>query len=181
MHWAPSSSPGHALSTFILGPNISGRLPPKITFQGLVILLSSCPNLKSLGLVFDATKVDLPTAEKPGGGVCNINITSLHVGSSPIEQPLPVAIALSTILPCLRKIDVEYEIQGSFDRKARETKWREVLECINVYLLNQEGLRVQRRGLGVQRYDSEKIYAKGHLPRITGRIPSSDEWRMFKY
>ncbi|OAX34625.1 hypothetical protein K503DRAFT_429912 [Rhizopogon vinicolor AM-OR11-026] len=61
---------------------------PKVTFQGLVTVLSSCLDLRELGLVFDATRVDPPTAEKPGAGVYNTNITTLHVGFSQIKQPL---------------------------------------------------------------------------------------------
>ncbi|KAG1736421.1 uncharacterized protein EDB91DRAFT_1021549, partial [Suillus paluster] len=75
------------------------RIQPKITFRGLVTLLSSCPNLRKLGLVFDATQVDPPMAEKQGRGVCNTHITIFDVGCSPFEKPLSVAVPLSAILP----------------------------------------------------------------------------------
>jgi hypothetical protein len=116
-----------------LGTKYFWQLPPKFTFQGLVALLSSCPNLRKLGLVFDATKVDSPLAEKSGLGVCNTNITSFHVGCSPIEQPLQVAVSLSAVLPCLREFNgVQSWIpRPDSDRVAREAKWREVLEHIN--------------------------------------------------
>ncbi|KAG1738772.1 hypothetical protein EDB19DRAFT_883075 [Suillus lakei] len=64
------------------------QTPPKVTFQGLVALLSSCPNLRRLGLLFNATRIEPPTAEKPGGGVCNIDFTTFWVGRSLIKQPL---------------------------------------------------------------------------------------------
>ncbi|KAG2156341.1 hypothetical protein DEU56DRAFT_906502 [Suillus clintonianus] len=101
---------------------------PRITFCGLVTLLSSCPELTSLGLVFDATNVGPPTDEKPEGGVCNTNIINFRVGCSPIEQPQQVAVALSAILPCLREINVE--IFWGPDRDIRKAKWSEVLERI---------------------------------------------------
>ncbi|KAG0695997.1 hypothetical protein DFH29DRAFT_764323, partial [Suillus ampliporus] len=82
-----------------LGTRYCWSTPPKITLRGIVTLLSSCPKLRGLGLVFDATTVDPLTDEKLGGGVCNTNITSFDVGSSPIERPLQVAVALSAILP----------------------------------------------------------------------------------
>ncbi|OJA18012.1 hypothetical protein AZE42_08959 [Rhizopogon vesiculosus] len=76
---------------------------PKIAFQGLVTVL----NLKTLSLVFDATKLHPLTTEKPGGGVCNTNITTFDVGCSPIDEPLQVAVALSAILPWLTEINAE--------------------------------------------------------------------------
>ncbi|KAG1738770.1 hypothetical protein EDB19DRAFT_1636188, partial [Suillus lakei] len=127
-----------------LGTDNFWKTPPKITFRGLVTVLSSCPHLSGLGLVFDAKKVAPPTAEKPGGGVCNTNITSLWVGCSPIEQPLQVAVALSAVLPCLDMIEVESPEHRRLDAVARQTKWEEVLKYINVHTLirRQEGLRV---------------------------------------
>ncbi|KAG1736420.1 uncharacterized protein EDB91DRAFT_1250045 [Suillus paluster] len=118
-----------------LGTAYFWQTRPRITFRGLVTLLSSYPNLTTLGLIFDATNVDPPTAEKPGGGVYNTHITSFCVGCSSIELPPPVAIALSVILPCLRKTSVKFETPGGPDRDAREAKWNEVSECIRVYTL----------------------------------------------
>ncbi|KAG0698039.1 hypothetical protein DFH29DRAFT_1003185 [Suillus ampliporus] len=139
------------LESLNLGTTGVLKIPPKITFQGLVTLLSSCPNLRDLALIFDATKVDPPTAQKPGGGVCNTHITSFDVGWSPIGQPLPVAVALSEILPCLSKIEFEFESGFEFDdeegvwvRKVPKTMWKEVSEYMNVLTLarRQESLRV---------------------------------------
>lgn len=122
-----------------LGNKCSWQLPPKITFRGLVALLSTCPNLRKLGLVFDATKVDSPTAEKLGLGVCNTNITSFHVGCSPIEQPLEVAVALSAVLPCLREFSgVQSLLSRGLDRMARVAMWEEVLEHINHTLIKKQ-------------------------------------------
>ncbi|KAG1815998.1 uncharacterized protein BJ212DRAFT_1481063 [Suillus subaureus] len=119
------------LECLYLGTKCFWRTPPKITFRGLVALLSACPNLRNLGLVFDATKVDLPTAEKLGRRVCNTNITSFHVGFSPIKQPLQVAISLSAVLPCLGEFSVESLLSRGPDRVTREAKWKEVLEHIS--------------------------------------------------
>jgi hypothetical protein len=129
-----------------LGTRYFWKTRPRITFHGLVAVLSSCLNLKALGLVFDATKLDPPAAEKPGGGISNTNVTTFHVGCSPIEEPLHVAVALSAILPCLTKINVEFTtwpLEGP-DRDLRAAKWGEVLKCISIYTLirKQEGLRI---------------------------------------
>ncbi|KAG2036700.1 hypothetical protein BDR03DRAFT_1011454 [Suillus americanus] len=104
------------------------QTPPRITFRGLVTLLSSCPNLENLGLVFDATNVD-PTQAGRSRGVCNTNIVKLSVGCSPIEQPPQVALALSQILPCLRNIEVE-PWAWDVNQDARRAKWSKVLDCI---------------------------------------------------
>ncbi|OAX34354.1 hypothetical protein K503DRAFT_859271 [Rhizopogon vinicolor AM-OR11-026] len=136
------------LERLYLGNRFFWEIPPRVTFQGLVTVLSSCPNLRELGLVFDATTLDLRTDEKPGGGVCNTNITKLHVGFSPIEQPQKVAIAILAILPCLTNIflDIEpgHEMPRSLDRDVREAKWGEVTKYISFYnlIMKQEGFRV---------------------------------------
>lgn len=142
------------LECLYLGTKCFWRTPPNITFRGLVALLSTCPSLRNLGLVFDATKVDSLTAEKLGCGVCNTNITSFHVGFSPIEQPLQVAASLSAVLPCLGEINVESLLSRGTDRVAREAKWGEVLEHINHTLISRQesnatGLetRLRRGGL----------------------------------
>ncbi|KAG1807306.1 uncharacterized protein BJ212DRAFT_1387597 [Suillus subaureus] len=104
------------------------QTPPRITFRGLVTLLSSCPNLEHLGLVFDTRNVGPIQAER-SGGVCNTNIRKFSVGCSPIEQPPQVALALSQILPCLMNIAIEPWAWG-VDQEARRSKWRKALNCI---------------------------------------------------
>lgn len=127
------------LECLLLGNKCFWQLPPKITFRGLVTLLSTCPNLRKLGLVFDATKIDSPAAEKLGLGVCNTNITILHVGCSPIGQPLQVAVALSAVLPCLREFSgVQSLLSRDLDQVARVAKWEEVMEHIKHTLIKKQ-------------------------------------------
>ncbi|OJA16620.1 hypothetical protein AZE42_05999 [Rhizopogon vesiculosus] len=136
------------LERLYLGNQFFWEIPPRITFQGLVTVLSSCPNLRELGLVFDATTLDLRTDEKPGGGVYNTNITKLWAGFSPIDQPKKVAIAILAILPCLTdiilNIEPGHEMPRSLDRDVREAKWGEVTKYISFYnmIMKQEGFRV---------------------------------------
>ncbi|KIK36049.1 hypothetical protein CY34DRAFT_811625 [Suillus luteus UH-Slu-Lm8-n1] len=112
------------LERLYLGCEHFWSTPPKITFRGLVTLLSTCPNLKGLGLAFDATKLNPPTAI---GDVCNTNITTFQVGFSPIDQTLEVSTVLSAILPCLKQFFVEPSLfVEAPDRARREAKWREV-------------------------------------------------------
>ncbi|KAG2111320.1 uncharacterized protein F5147DRAFT_573666 [Suillus discolor] len=131
------------LECLYLGTKCFWQTPPKITFRGLVTLLATCPDLRNLGLVFDTTKVASPTAERLGHGVCNTNITHFHVGCSPIEQPLEVAVLLSVVLPCLGEFLVESWLvkpggESGPDRQARNAKWGEVLEHISHTLIKQE-------------------------------------------
>ncbi|KAG1836726.1 hypothetical protein DFJ58DRAFT_749702 [Suillus subalutaceus] len=105
------------LECLYLGTKCFWRTPPKITFRGLVALLSACPNLRNLGLVFDATKVDSATAEKLGRGV---------------------AVSLSAVLPCLGEFSVESFLSRGPDRVAREAKWIEVLEHISHILTKKQ-------------------------------------------
>jgi hypothetical protein len=132
------------LEEFYLGTEYFWRTRPKVTFEGLVSVLSSCPNLRKLGLVFDTTKLRPHTAEKPGGGIFNTSITVLHVGFSPIKRVPEVAVALSAILPCLTEISVELGTQGGPDRDERIVKWKNVLGKIEFYTLirKQEHLHV---------------------------------------
>ncbi|KAG0700860.1 hypothetical protein DFH29DRAFT_604027 [Suillus ampliporus] len=83
--------------------NIHDTMVP--TFHGLINLLRLCPNLMSLALVIDATKLEGIDLKCPGGGSCNKNIKSLTLGNSPIE-PLNVALVLSGLFPSLEQVDL---------------------------------------------------------------------------
>lgn len=107
------------------------------TFLALVTVLSTCLNLKSLGLVFDATNAGPPPAGR-SGGVCNTNITKFCVECSPIEKPPQVALALSQILPCLRNTKVDGWVWDA-NKQARMAKWGEVSD--RIALIKQPGLR----------------------------------------
>ncbi|OAX34631.1 hypothetical protein K503DRAFT_774358 [Rhizopogon vinicolor AM-OR11-026] len=121
------------LEELVIGTRYFWLTPPKITLKGIVTVLSSCPNLRVLGLVFDATKLGPPT-QMLGDGVCNTNITSLRVGFSPIEQTPGVAVALWEILPCLSEIHLEFDTHAP-DRDARMTKWGDAMKYINYHRL----------------------------------------------
>ncbi|OJA19718.1 hypothetical protein AZE42_01524 [Rhizopogon vesiculosus] len=124
------------LEELVIGTKYFWSTPPRTTFKGIVTVLSSCPNLRMLGLVFDATKLGPSTpTQMLGDGVCNTNITSLGVGFSPIEQTPGVALALWEILPCLSEIYLEFGTHAGPDRDARVTKWGDVMKYINYHKL----------------------------------------------
>ncbi|OAX34629.1 hypothetical protein K503DRAFT_868800 [Rhizopogon vinicolor AM-OR11-026] len=124
------------LEELVIGTGYFWSTPLRITFNGIATILSSCPNLRVLGLVFDATKLGPTTPTQIlGERICNTNITSLRVGFSPIEQTPGVAVALWEILPCLSEIYLEFCTHADLDRDARVTKWGDVMKYINYHKL----------------------------------------------
>ncbi|KAH7926842.1 hypothetical protein BV22DRAFT_1045789 [Leucogyrophana mollusca] len=115
----------------ILGTRYFWEETPKLTLNGVNVLLARCPRLRTLGLVIDATVLDPVTQEKLGGGVPNITITTLYVGCSKIHDPTKVAVILSGILPSLRRIVVE--LYPNRHREARQAKWKEVAEHLQSF------------------------------------------------
>ncbi|KAH7926839.1 hypothetical protein BV22DRAFT_1127844 [Leucogyrophana mollusca] len=116
-----------------LGTRYFWEETPKLTLNGLIVLLTHCPQLRKLGLVIDATVLDPVTQEKPGGGVMNTTITTLSVGCSKIHDPTKVAVLLSAILPSLNRIVVETFPRQNSDREARQDKWKEVVEHVQLF------------------------------------------------
>ncbi|KAH7906104.1 hypothetical protein BJ138DRAFT_671320 [Hygrophoropsis aurantiaca] len=96
---------------------------PNTTLNGLVVLLKRCIHLQDLGLVFSTSLAGNMTLERPGGGVCNSNITTLSVGCSPITNPAAVAAYLSAILPSVTRIK----------SVANNTEWAHVEKLIPLF------------------------------------------------
>ncbi|KAG0698616.1 hypothetical protein DFH29DRAFT_1081724 [Suillus ampliporus] len=76
------------------------------TFHGLISLLRLCPELISLVLVIDTTKLEGIDLKCPGSGSRNKNLKSLTLGNSSIESPLNVALVLSDLFPNLEQVDL---------------------------------------------------------------------------
>ncbi|EGN97090.1 hypothetical protein SERLA73DRAFT_139147 [Serpula lacrymans var. lacrymans S7.3] len=91
----------------------------KVTLQGILPLVSSCPNLYSLHITMDATSVERTAEHKLGAGPVNHNLKTLNVGDSDIQNPSDVAEFLFDIFP---RLDMMFIHGGSiiFDR------WQEV-------------------------------------------------------
>jgi len=68
----------------------------------MVCVLEHCPKLRELTLTFDTDVVDINPLERPGGAICNRNITVLGIGFSVVKDPAAAAAFLSEILPNLR-------------------------------------------------------------------------------
>ncbi|KAH7930960.1 hypothetical protein BV22DRAFT_19209 [Leucogyrophana mollusca] len=120
------------LETFILGTEHNWYTPAKLTHRGLLALLSRCPRLRSLGLVFDATTIGPPSLDKPGCGAMNVNITTLDVGNSAVGEALFVAAFLSAILPNVKtilRLDSFHE-----DMLPRERTWGEVQSLLLLFV-----------------------------------------------
>ncbi|KAG6331270.1 hypothetical protein ID866_7815 [Astraeus odoratus] len=89
------------LKHLALGTGDISRTRPRVTMNGLIALLTHCPSLASLHLVFDATV--LPPEELLGSFV-NTCITEITVGHSPIRDVQPVIGYLAQLLPRLRRV-----------------------------------------------------------------------------
>ncbi|KAH7928585.1 hypothetical protein BV22DRAFT_969227, partial [Leucogyrophana mollusca] len=74
-----------------------------ITFEGLFSLLRFCRDLKTLGIVIDATVIH-PRWLTPDETVQNTLIRKINVDNSVIKQPAYVAAILSAVLPSLSTI-----------------------------------------------------------------------------
>lgn len=111
-----------------------------------------------LCLVFDVSNVNLPTTEKPAGGVCNTNITSICVGCSPIEQPWQVAVAVSVILVLKRDRSRARDILESIYDSSSGTRCLILMRCLD------QGTGGLKRNscyrLGVQCYAIDKVNTK---------------------
>lgn len=90
-----------------LGNLLGWRRPSSITLDGLLPLITYCPELQSLGLAVDATVDPVGVDDMP----INDKITCLHLGDSKINPvsewyPSDVATFLSELFPYLTKIHV---------------------------------------------------------------------------
>ena len=95
-----------SLQTLFLGHIFGWHSTSNITLNGLVPLVTYCPDLQNLGIVVDAT-LD-PTSFNDDGPI-NDKITCLHLGDSkPSSDPYPSHVAqfLSDLFPGLLKICV---------------------------------------------------------------------------
>ncbi|KZT26008.1 hypothetical protein NEOLEDRAFT_1177833 [Neolentinus lepideus HHB14362 ss-1] len=101
---------------------------PQVTSSGLLALLNLCPDLDYLGLVFDARTLHHGTHGRPGAGVCNDKITTIHVGNSLIRDPFDVAEFMSDILPSVREIKTVYQISLAWSSAAQSQNklWKDV-------------------------------------------------------
>lgn len=93
-----------ALQTLHLGHTFGWRRTSNITLDGLVSLVTYCTDLRSLGIVIDASVDPMPLDDD---APINDKITCLHLGDSnpPVDQfPSHVAQFLSGIFPRLTEL-----------------------------------------------------------------------------
>ena len=80
------------------------RRTAETTFQSLILLLKSCPRLRSFHVVINATKLDGLRSDKPGSGVCNRWVKYVNIMGSPVNDPEVVARILLDIIPELESV-----------------------------------------------------------------------------
>lgn len=115
-------------------------IPSRITLQGLVNLLQLCPHLKQLGIVVNATEVEVST----GQITPNTRLESITLGNSPITDAVAVASVLSCVLPRLSDISswdtwvrVAFDDDAEDEAERYQARWGEVEQL----LLKQQGNR----------------------------------------
>ena len=91
----------HHLETLHLSSHYPPIDCPQITFEGLKSVVLHCLKLKDLAMTFNASSI---TGHSNHGDICNVNTRTIHVGYSPMDDPLAVLAFLSAIFPNLRQV-----------------------------------------------------------------------------
>ncbi|KAG1736774.1 hypothetical protein EDB19DRAFT_1878260 [Suillus lakei] len=119
------------LEKFYFGTRSRWLAPSSLTFIGLVYLIQHCPHLQFVQIPFYARPVD--TKSEPFSKLIpNKNITDLHVGVSPIVDPLHVACQLHILLPNLTTVsrgDIS-PLLLTFELEHSEDGWDKVNEFL---------------------------------------------------
>ncbi|KIJ15128.1 hypothetical protein PAXINDRAFT_12047 [Paxillus involutus ATCC 200175] len=102
----------------------SSQEPSMITLNGLVPLLKYCPNLYTLKISINATRIR-DNDDRPGNGVRNTYITKLSLHKSPIGNVERAALFLSDILPNVRTIE----------ETSTSESWKKVATLLEVFNL----------------------------------------------
>ncbi|EGO30014.1 hypothetical protein SERLADRAFT_433948 [Serpula lacrymans var. lacrymans S7.9] len=139
------------LGTLSLNTDHGCRSQSHVTFKGLISLLKLCPKLHTLSMVVDTTILDLPKSGRPGGGVCNRNITELTLSDSKIEDSIKVASILSDILPCVKEI-CAWSSETLFSLPEAEgyiLKWEEVGKLLRAFASVREEERAWKEDRSV--------------------------------
>ena len=115
-----------------------------VTLKGLVPLLQDCKDLEALSIILNATVVDRNSSKKPGRGVSNRKIWSLHLGDSRIEEPTWVAAFLSSLFPSIDRIDAWtiWCLGTQVERENYGRLWQDTLDLIKAFV----AVREQERG-----------------------------------
>ncbi|KAF9225709.1 hypothetical protein BS17DRAFT_559394 [Gyrodon lividus] len=113
-----------------------GTLPPRITHQGLLTLLSNCPELMNFSLAVDFSGIDVHAADlpgsRPGNGVTHENCLIAGFVTSTIEYPVAIAAFLSDICPRLASVKASWNentlmsVEDPDDVELYRERWEEV-------------------------------------------------------
>lgn len=117
-----------ALESFALGTTDVSRQHPKTTLRTLISLLTHCPNLNNIHIVFDGTK-NLLDAAQVRTGVVNTRITELAVGHSPLDDVDAMVKCLWTLMPRLKSVVTEVMDRDYQDSTERWEDVQKMLEC----------------------------------------------------
>ncbi|KAJ7503712.1 hypothetical protein B0H11DRAFT_2222339 [Mycena galericulata] len=122
----------HRIEVLMLQADYSGHARYSTTLGGLSAFAKHCPNLRNLGMIFDATNVsEIHSHHTEQQNVVQRTLSHIHVSLSPISEPRHVAEYLSAIFSRLSTIETSLNMHSR--RRVGEptvleshTKWKEV-------------------------------------------------------
>ena len=100
---------------------------PRMTFEGLDSIAQHCPELQSLTVAFDARHI---IKRSKNLSICNVNIKSLQILDSAIDDPAAVSVYLSAIFPNLVEFSwvdfhfIPQEVEHALEEM--KEKWQEM-------------------------------------------------------
>ena len=129
-----------SLKALTLGSEYGWKRRSKLTLKSLLIILVHCPDLQELGIVIDATKVDLNPIGKPGGGFSHTTLTTLHMGDSRVTSAAMVGAFLSDIVPRVTIITAwgTFEMETREGGKKYQRRWEEVQGLLSTFAVVRE-------------------------------------------
>ncbi|KAI6014659.1 hypothetical protein EDC04DRAFT_2904035 [Pisolithus marmoratus] len=107
---------------------------PVATVRGLIAFLAHCPYLTNLAMAFDGT-CRIPEVSDIPSGVANTRIEQINVAHSPLMDVNAMATCLGTLMPCLKKVDVNQI--GREDDRESDGRWEEVQKMLTCSLRSQ--------------------------------------------
>lgn len=129
-----------SLKTLILGSDHGWRRRSKLTLKSLLIILAHCPDLQTLGIVIDATRIDSDPTTRPGGGFSHTTLTDLQMGDSKVTNAMLVGAFLSDIVPRVATIIAWQapEMEAREGGKKYQRRWKEVERLLSTFAMVRE-------------------------------------------
>lgn len=124
-----------ALESFALGTADVLRKRPQTSVHALISLLTHCPNLNNVHIVFDGTK-NLVDVAGACSSALNMRMTELALGHSPLDDVNAMATCLGTLMPRLKSV---VTLPWDHDHHVVIERWEDVQRMLE-YSLRSQGI-----------------------------------------